>query len=94
MDFDTLINRASALLAFMGPKEAAVVLADGGVPPDEAFFALKAAVILVTPAPVPYSNDELEAGHFLADMEADGRLDWFLGEDHGDYMDRGGQVLV
>jgi len=93
MDFDALINRSAALLAFMPAKEAAVVLVDSGVPSDEAFFAIQAAVILVTPAPAPYSNDELEAGHALADMEEAGRWDWYNDEDRGDYMARGGRAL-
>lgn len=50
MDFDNQINRAAVILAFMAPKEAAVVLADAGVPADEAFLAIKAAEILVAQA--------------------------------------------
>jgi hypothetical protein len=50
MDIETLIDRATALLAFMAPKEAAVVLADAGVAPEAAFLAIQAAAILAQPA--------------------------------------------
>lgn len=88
MDIDNIIDRAVALLGFMDAKSAAVVLADAGVPNDMAFFALKAAEILVTPAPLPYSHQEQEAGHALADMEDAARLDWYTSEDNSEYQDR------
>lgn len=81
MDHDVLIQRSQALLGFMSPVEAVGVLADAGIPVEDAFLAVKAAEILERPVVLPASAEEPCEE---SDEDYLARHIW----DDGDYMDR------
>jgi len=91
---DTQIDRAVTLLGFMDGPEAAGVMIASGVASEEAFFAVKAAEILV--APFPYTPSQMDAMHAMADLEEVSYAEWLRQDaqdaqyiqDDGDYLDR------
>lgn len=92
---DTQIDRAVTLLGFMDGPEAAGVMVASGVSSEEAFFAVKAAEILV--APFPYTPSQMDAMNALADLGEVSYAEWVAQDeaqdaqyvqDDGDYLDR------